>query len=94
MISFIFDLQYKMDVEWKNLVKILVFHEEQFNEKIVPKNKLTPEMIADIRRQIQRCPGYYKILRRLPALERFYQETKFSLLKPIRRVFYCYIPMW
>ena len=27
----------------------------------------------------QRCPGYNKILRRLPALEGFYQETKLKL---------------
>ena len=67
MISFIFDLQYKMDVEWKNLVKILVFHEEQFNEKIVPKNKLTPEMIADIRRQIQRLKVHLVVRRRTQA---------------------------
>ena len=67
MISFIFDLQYKMDVEWKNLVKILVFHEEQFNEKIVPKNKLTPEMIADLRRQIQRLKVHFVVRRRTQA---------------------------
>ena len=67
MISFIFDLQYKMDVEWKNLVKILVFHEKQFNEKIVPKNKLTPEMIADIRRQIQRLKVHFVVRRRTQA---------------------------
>ncbi len=59
MISFIFDLQYKMDVEWKNLVKILVFHEKQFNEKIVPKNKygkychglavlMTPDLVSNL----------------------------------------------
>ena len=67
MISFIFDLQYKMDVEWKNLVKILVFHEKQFNEKIVPKNKLTPEMIADLRRQIQRLKVHFVVRRRTQA---------------------------
>ena len=29
----------------------------------------------------QRSPGYKKLLRRKPALKRYYRETKFSLLK-------------
>jgi len=44
----------KMDVQWENMGKILAFHEKEFTKKIVPKNKLMPEMIEDLRKQIQR----------------------------------------
>jgi hypothetical protein len=43
-----------VDAEWEKMGRILAFHEREFTEKIVPQNKLTPEMVQDLRRQIQR----------------------------------------
>ncbi len=43
-----------MDAQWEKFERILDFHEREFTEKIVPKNKLTPEMVEDFKKLIQR----------------------------------------
>jgi hypothetical protein len=53
-----------VEVQWENLGKILSFHEREFTEKLVPKNKLTPEMLEEIRRQIERIKTHLVIQRR------------------------------
>jgi hypothetical protein len=42
-----------VDAPWEKFGKILDFHEREFVEKIVPKNKLTPEMVEDFKQKIQ-----------------------------------------
>jgi hypothetical protein len=53
-----------MDVQWEYIGKILAFHEKEFTSKIMPKNKLTPEMIEDLRKQIQHLKTHLVMRRR------------------------------
>ncbi len=53
-----------MDVQWEKMGKILAFHEKEFTNKIVPQNKLTPEMVEDLRKQIQRLKTHLVMRRR------------------------------
>jgi cobalamin biosynthesis Co2+ chelatase CbiK len=53
-----------VDAEWEKMGRIVAFHEKQFNNKIVPQNKLTPEKVQDFRRQIQRLKTHLVMRRR------------------------------
>ena len=53
-----------MDAEWEKMGRIVAFHEREFNTKIVPLKKLTPEKIEDFRRQIQRLKTHLVMRRR------------------------------
>ena len=62
-----------MDAEWENLERILLFHEREFTEKLVPKNKLTPEMVEHFKKNIQRLKTHLGIRRRT--------ESSFLMIK-------------
>ena len=53
-----------MDAQWEKMGRILAFHEKEFTDKIVPQNKLTTEMVEDLRRQIQRLKTHLVMRRR------------------------------
>jgi hypothetical protein len=43
-----------LNAEWNKMAQILAINEDQFKNKILPRNMLTQEMIENITRQIQR----------------------------------------
>jgi hypothetical protein len=64
VVVLLFYFLFAVEVQWENLGKILSFHEREFNTKIVPQNKLTPERVQDFRRQIQRLKTHLVMRRR------------------------------
>lgn len=62
--ALLFYLWFAVDAEWEKMARIVDFHEKEFNNKIVPKNKLTPEKVQDFRRQIQRLKTHLVMRRR------------------------------
>jgi len=62
--ALLFYFWFAVDAEWEKMARIVDFHEKEFNNKIVPKNKLTPEKVQDFRRQIQRLKTHLVMRRR------------------------------
>ena len=62
--ALLFYFWFAVDAEWEKMGRIVAFHEKEFNNKIVPQNKLTPEKVQDFRRQIQRLKTHLVMRRR------------------------------
>ena len=62
--ALLFYFWFAVDAEWEKMGRIVAFHEREFNTKIVPQNKLTPEKVQDFRRQIQRLKTHLVMRRR------------------------------
>jgi len=72
--ALLFYFWFAVDAEWEKMGRIVAFHEREFNTKIVPQNKLTPEKVEDFRRQIQRLKTHLVMRRRTESSVLMIQE--------------------